>query len=203
MVGRELSTGDAGQALQPELGVLLNKTGRLLVQESPLGQVRLQGVLQLHHVLHHPRGHLEPLPSPEEAPVLEHIPAQGVQGPVGALARPVGPARDLDKTVVEGQIVTQRVLPTLRVLPVVGEAVHDELVDLAERQHLLGRALNRHSREGYVRIGRLLVAVRLTARSGHDGGRRGRRQATQPTHGQHAGTRPATGGDSPVCTHRA
>ena len=36
----------------------------------------------------------------------------------------------LDKTVVEGEIVTNTVLPALFVVPVVGKLVHDEVVDL-------------------------------------------------------------------------
>ena len=44
---------------------------------------------------------LEPLPAPEEGAVLEHGDGLGVEGPVGALARPGGVAGHLDETVVE------------------------------------------------------------------------------------------------------
>ena len=60
-----------------------------------------------------------------------------MESPVGAFARSVRPSRDLDEAVVETEVVSQGVLPALSVLPVVGEVVHDELVDLGEGQHLL------------------------------------------------------------------
>ena len=92
-----------------------------------------------------------------------------MQRPVAALAGPVGTTRDLDEAVVEGEIVPQRVLPTLRVVAVVGKAVDDELVDVVEGHHLVGRRLDGHRRQGDVRVGWLLVAVRVTTRAGHDG----------------------------------
>ena len=73
---------------------------------------------------------LEPLPPPEEGSVLEHGDCLRVEGPVGPLPGPVGPPGDLDEAVVEGEVVTKRVLPPLGVLAVVGEVVHDELVDV-------------------------------------------------------------------------
>ena len=53
-----------------------------------------------------------------------------MESPVGALARPVRPSRDLDEAVVEAEVVPEGVLPALGVLPVVREVVLDELVDL-------------------------------------------------------------------------
>ena len=99
--------------------------------------------------------------------------------PVGAFAGAVGAPRDLDEAVVEAEIVSQGVLPPLRVLAVVGEVVHDELVDVGERQHLFGRVPQRHGRQGDVRVGRLLVAVRISGGAWHLGGRRGRHAKTQ------------------------
>jgi hypothetical protein len=110
---------------------------------------------------------LEPLSAPQEAAVLEHVPTHWMQGPVAALARPVWAAWDLDKTVIEGQVMSQRVLPSLRVLPVIREPIHDELVDLAQRQHLLLGPLYGHCRQSNVRVGRLLVTVRVLAWSRH------------------------------------
>ena len=75
-----------------------------------------------------------------------------MESPVGALARPVRPSRDLDKAVVETEVVPERVLPALSVFPVVGEVVHDELVDLGEGQHLLVTMVKRHSGECYVGV---------------------------------------------------
>ena len=110
---------------------------------------------------------LEALPAAEEGAVLEHGDGARVERPEGALARAVGAARDLDEAVVEAEVVAQRVLPALRVLAVVGEVVHDELVDVGEGQHPLGRVPQRHRRQRDVRVGRLLVAVRLATRPRH------------------------------------
>lgn len=48
------------------------------------------------------------------------------------------------------------VLPALLVLPVVGKVVHDEPVDPAEGESLLGGRADGHGDEGDVRVGRLL-----------------------------------------------
>ena len=118
-----------GQRAQAQLGLLLQ------VLRGVSGLAGRQ-VVRLEH--------LEALAAPQEAAVLEHVPAAGVQRPEAALARLVWPPRDLNEAVVEGKVVAQAVLPALRVLPIVGEAVHDELVDFAQRQHLLWRALDGH-----------------------------------------------------------
>ena len=70
-----------------------------------------------------------------------------MQGPVTPLARLVGRARHFDKAVVEGETVANEVLPSLLVLAVEGEEIHDELVDFAERAHLVGVVLDRHCYE--------------------------------------------------------
>ena len=76
-------------------------------------------------------------------------------------------ARYLDETVVERQIVPQRVLPSASILPIVGEPIGDELVDLGERQHLIPRRPDRHRSQRDVRVWRLLVAVSVSRRSWH------------------------------------
>ena len=93
-------------------------------------ELRLQGVLLL-------PVQLEPLPPPEQRAVLKHLNGFRMKSPVGTLARPIWPPGNLDEAVIEAEIVSERVLPPLRVLPVVGERVHDELVDLGEGQHPL------------------------------------------------------------------
>ena len=110
---------------------------------------------------------LEPLAPPEQRAVLEHVEGLRVQRPVGALAGPVRAARHLHEAVVEGEVVPQRVLPALRVAPVVREAVRDEPVDLRQRQHALRGAPDRHRRQGYVGEGWLLITVGLTCRPRH------------------------------------
>lgn len=63
-------------------------------------------------------------------------------------------SRNFLEAVVERQIVADGVLPAGLVAAVEGEVVGDVLVDLAERQTLLGRALDRHGDEGGVRVRR-------------------------------------------------
>ena len=52
-----------------------------------------------------------------------------MKSPVGSLAGSGGMSGDLDEAVVEAEVVSQGVLPSLSVLPVVGKVVHDELVN--------------------------------------------------------------------------
>lgn len=63
--------------------------------------------------------------------------------------------------------MAEGVLPALRVLAVVGKAVHDKLVDLAQRHDLVWRTLNGHGCQSDVRVRRLLVAVGVTAWARH------------------------------------
>lgn len=63
--------------------------------------------------------------------------------------------------------MAQGVLPALGVFPVIRKAVHDKLVDLAERKHLLRTTLDGHSGEGNVGVRRLLVAVSVSPGSRH------------------------------------
>lgn len=110
---------------------------------------------------------LEALPPPQKTPVLKHVSAARVQSPETALTGLVRSAGDLDEAVVEGEVVAQGVLPPLRVLPVVREPVHDELVNVTEGEHLLRAALDGHGRQGDVGVRRLLVAVRVPAWARH------------------------------------
>ena len=59
------------------------------------------------------------------------------------------------------------VLPALLVLAVVREEVHDPLVDLVQRQHLVAGLLDRHGDEGDVRVRWLGVRQRATVGLGH------------------------------------
>lgn len=103
----------------------------------------------------------EPLPSPQQAPVDEHVEGGRMQGPVGPLSGPVGLSGDLDEAVVEGQVVPERILPPLRVFPVVRKPVRYELVYLRQGQHFLWGIPNGHRRERYVGVRGLLVAIRV------------------------------------------
>lgn len=87
---------------------------------------------------------LEPLASPQEAAIFEHGAALGMQRPVASLARLVGTSRNLDKAVVEREVVAKGVLPPLLVLAVERKVIDDELIDLGQREHLPWRTLDRH-----------------------------------------------------------
>ena len=143
----------SGQRLQPHLGLVLKIKGGI---QGCFQRVGLRGFQQL-----------ESLPSPQEAAVLKHVPAHGVQCPVASFAGTVWAARDFDKAVIERQVVPEGVLPTLSILPVVGKPVGDELVDLKESHHLVRRALDGHGCQGDVGIRRFLVRVRIFARTRH------------------------------------
>ena len=114
---------------------------------------------------------LEALGPPQEAAVAEHVPAPGVQRPVVPFAGAARGAGDLDEAVVEGEVVADGVLPALLVLLEVREAGHDEGVDLVERHHAVGRALDGHGDEGDVGVGRLDVGE-APALLGESGGAR-------------------------------
>lgn len=97
--------------------------------------------------------------------MFEHLAGGRIQGPVASLpsrvvlvvvhARPV--PRYLHEAVIQAEIVPYAVLPALPVLPVVGEPVHDEIVDPGERQPSLRRRVDRHRDQGDVGIRWLLV----------------------------------------------
>ena len=67
----------------------------------------------------------------------------------------------LEEAVVERQVVAYRVLPALAILVVVGEALHDELVDAVEGYAVVRRVLDGHRDQGDVAVGRLLRVVVL------------------------------------------
>lgn len=79
---------------------------------------------------------LEPLPSPKEAAVVEHVLRRRVQRPVVTLSRISRLPRDLNETVVEREVVPDGVLPSGELVSVVGELVADEVTDAAQRQLL-------------------------------------------------------------------
>ena len=63
--------------------------------------------------------------------------------------------------------MSKRVLPSLCVLAIVGEVVHDELVDVGEREHPLRGVPQGHGGESNVRVGWFAVPIRLPARPWH------------------------------------
>ena len=57
---------------------------------------------------------LETFSPPEEGPVVEHVVAVGVEAPVAALARLLVVPGHLHEALVEGEVVSDGVLPTLK-----------------------------------------------------------------------------------------
>ena len=102
---------------------------------------------------------LEALLAAQVAAVLEHVAALRVQRPEAALARLVGRPGHLDEAVVEAERVPDGVLPALLVLPVEREQIHDELVDLGEREHLGRGVLYGHRYQADVAVRGLRVRV--------------------------------------------
>lgn len=80
---------------------------------------------------------LEALPPPQKAPVLKHVRGVGVQRPVVALPGVSGLSGHLYKAVIKREIVSDRVLPSRELLPVINEAVADKVTYLTEGQPLL------------------------------------------------------------------
>ena len=95
----------------------------------------------------------------------EHdVVAGWVQGPIVALAWVIVRSRNLHKALVEGEIVSNGVLPSLFVLPVVREVLHDVVVDPTQRELSLLAGPDSHHNQGIVGEGRLLVLGLLVPR---------------------------------------
>ncbi len=91
----------------------------------------------------------------------------GMQGPVAALARPILSAWYLDEAIVEWEVVSERVLPFLSVVAIVGKLVHDKLVYVAQWKHLLIGCLDCHGGQCDVWVWWLLITVRRFTWSWH------------------------------------
>lgn len=75
-----------------------------------------------------------------------------MQRPERSLAGFIGRTWHLNEAIVKTEGMPNGVLPTLLVLPVKREQIHDELVDLRQCQHLVGCVLYRHGDQTDVRI---------------------------------------------------
>ena len=95
-----------------------------------------------------------------------------MQGPVAALAWPVGATGHLDEAVVETERVSDRVLPALLILTIVWEGLHDELVNVVQSHHSGSGLLNSHGDESDVGIVRLCVREIASILEKHGRGRR-------------------------------
>jgi hypothetical protein len=100
-----------------------------------------------------------------------------VKSPKAALAGLIRRPRDFDKAVVEGQTVSNAVLPALLILSVKGEGIHNILINLTEGAHAMRRGLDGHGDEGNVGIWRfglgVIPAINLVGVSGALKERRG------------------------------
>jgi len=97
--------------------------------------------------------------APPVVPLLEHVLAGRVEGPVVPLALPAALPRDFDEALVEAQVVPDAVLPALLVLLVEGELGDDVLVDAGQGEALLGALADGHGDKRDVGVRRLLGRV--------------------------------------------
>lgn len=68
---------------------------------------------------------------PQVATVFEHIPRIWMEAPEGPFTRLIRCPGHFDETIVERQGVSDGVLPSLLVLTVEREQIHDKLIDFA------------------------------------------------------------------------
>lgn len=90
--------------------------------------------------------------SPQKAAVLKHVIRVRVEGPVAAFARFFVIARHFDKALVQGQVVSDTVLPALLVVPVKGKALHNKLINTVKGHLLVRGVLDGHSDERNVTV---------------------------------------------------
>lgn len=70
-------------------------------------------------------------------------------------------SRNFEKTLVQGEVVSNRVLPSLFVFSVVWKVLHDELVDAIQCEPLVLRRLDGHHDKGIVTESWLLMPFLL------------------------------------------
>lgn len=67
----------------------------------------------------------------------------------------------LNKTLIKTEIVSNGILPTLFVLPIVRKVPHDVLVDAIEGESFLGAVSDRHHYKSVIAVGRFVVGFLL------------------------------------------
>ncbi len=72
-------------------------------------------------------------------------------------------SRNFHKALIETQIVSNGILPSLLIVPVVRKVLHDVLIDPVEGEAFLGTLSNGHHDESVVGVRRLLVLSLLPA----------------------------------------
>ena len=67
-------------------------------------------------------------------------------------------SRYLNETVIQAEIVSYTILPTLSIISVIWKSVHDEAIDTRQSESSRRRWINCHSNQCYIRIGWFLVS---------------------------------------------
>lgn len=100
---------------------------------------------------------------PPEGTLLEHKLTGRIYGPVMSFTWPSQSFRQLDKTLVERQIMSHRIFPTLVRSPEERKPLLEKRIYFTERQSFGRRMLNSHNDQGDIRIRRLILpsATRL------------------------------------------
>lgn len=104
----------------------------------------------------------EPLLPAQIATILKHVSRIWMQSPKAPLAGLIRRARHLEKTIIEAERMSNGILPSLLILSVIGEQVHDELINFTKGQHFARGILDRHRDERNIGVGRLCVRVTST-----------------------------------------
>lgn len=102
--------------------------GRVVGNHNPI-QIRKSTQLSVQGIFVR-ASQFEPLPAAKQRSIFEHGNGLWMEGPIGAFAWSVGTPGNLDEAIVKTKVVAKAVLPSLRVLPIVREVIHDEFVDI-------------------------------------------------------------------------
>ena len=89
--------------------------------------------------------------------ILKHIIELGIQCPKVSFSGFAFFSVHFEKTIVEGQIMADTVLPALFIVVIIGKLVHDELVDTVQGYLLVRHRPNCHCDQCYIRVWRFLV----------------------------------------------
>lgn len=101
----------------------------------------------------------ESSPSPEVGSILKHVVTVRMQFPVAPFARFLVFPWFLDEAIIQGEIVSDRILPSLTVVSVEGELVHDIGVDFIQCYLPILACLDGFRYKCYVGIGWLLIRI--------------------------------------------
>ena len=92
-----------------------------------------------------------------------------MQSPIGPFSGPIRPSWNFDEAIIEAQIVSQTVLPSLGIFPIIWKIIHNKFINIRQRQHFLRALKQGHGGQSDVTIRRFLFPVAISCRSGHSG----------------------------------